>query len=194
MSVHQALAVADPIRKFAHRGIEDRRGGVRLGRNGKGLAAVAIVWSAGSVASCSEGPGKDESDLAGLRGSIVLAVSTPQKAFPGPIQGKVRCEGDLGFLVEPCLAEDLTLARAVLSCGPTEATIDRGQTHHLVVRFPARLSERFPGMPADLDIVRCVQSRVGFSFFAGAATGDEANLYEDQAPFQSLHSKRPGEK
>ena len=91
----------------------------------------------------------------------------------------------------PCLPDDLTLAEALLSCGPAEATIDRGASHRLFVHFPARIHDRFPALPTDVEIVRCVRSRVGFSFEAGVAAGPSAIMDADPAPFAALHSKRP---
>lgn len=124
----------------------------------------------------------------------MLAAPAGVRDSPGPIQGNVRCGDEDMPPQAPCLVEDLTLARAVLACGPTEATIDRGASHYALVKFPAGLRERFPSMPTDLEIVRCVQSRVGFSFSAGLAIDGEETLHGDQAPFETLHSRPPVEK
>jgi hypothetical protein len=137
------------------------------------------------------GPAGPAAGIRSGNGSIiVLAVQTGPGVSEGPIQGQAPCEGDLGRMIPPCLADDVELARAVLSCGPVEATIDRGASHRLFVHFRARLSERFPGMPADIDIVRCVRSRVGFAFSAGVAKDDSGILDATPAPFEILHSKR----
>lgn len=149
---------------------------------------------AGLIAGCSPAPQKGgPGEPAPARSLVVLAVDTGPRSMPGPIQGGVRCGDEDMPPGPPCLAEDITLAGAVLACGPVEATIDRGASHRLLVRFPAGLSGRFAGMPADVDIVRCVQSRVGFSFSAGIAT-DAEEVEGDPVPFEALHSKRPGEK
>jgi hypothetical protein len=149
---------------------------------------------AGLIAGCSpESPKSDSADSTPAPGFVLLSVDSGQRAAPGPIRGGLRCDDEAMPPSRPCLAEDLTLAEAVLACGPVEATIDRGAGHRLLVRFPAGLSRRFAGMPADVEIVRCVQSRVGFSFSAGIATDPEA-VEGNPAPFEALHSRLPREK
>jgi len=139
------------------------------------------------LASCSAAPRAREASES-RRSIVLLAAPAGPRDFAGPIQGTVRCDEAMPAEA-PCLAEDLTLAQAVLACGPVEATIDRGTSHYRLVSFPAGLRERFPAMSSDLDIVRCVQGRVGFSFSAVlAAEGAEA-LDGDSAPFETLHSK-----
>lgn len=120
---------------------------------------------------------------------VVLVAPSGVRDAPGQIQGRVRC-GDADMPPgPPCMAEDLILARAVLDCGPVEATIDRGANHVQIVKFPAGLHARFPSIPADLEIVRCVRGRIGFSFSAGLATEGQEDLLGDERPFEPLHSK-----
>jgi hypothetical protein len=160
-------------------------------RIGKGRRIAAVSCVAGLMAGCSSAPETGKSGEPSSRPSmVVLAIDTGPREVTGPIQGLLRCE-DKGPPLPPCLADDVALAEAVLACGPVEATIDRGSSHRLFVHFPAHLSEPSPGMPADLDIVRCVQGRVGFSFSAGVATDPSGILEGDPAPFEALHSKRP---
>lgn len=163
---------------------------------GHGWRPVGLpLLLAGSIAGCPAAPQKSGSgDSEPAQALVVLSVETGPGSRPGPIEGRLRC-GDEGMPpAPPCLPEDITLAGAVLDCGPVEATIDRGVSHNLLVRFPSGLGRRFPGMPADLDIVRCVQSRVGFGFSAGIATGADGAPGGDPGPFESLHSKGPREK
>lgn len=160
--------------------------------SGHGWRPVGLpLLLAGSIAGCSAAPRESGSGKP-TRALVVLSVETGPASRPGPIEGRLRCEDEGMPPVAPCLAEDITLAGAVLACGPVEATIDRGWSHKLLVKFPSGLSRRFPGMPADLDIVRCVQSRVGFGFSAGIAAGADGAPVGDPRPFQSLHSRRRG--
>lgn len=167
-------------------------GGKRLEDIGKGLCGAAIVWAAAFVASCSEAS-REPASPPTPRSMVVLVAPSGVRDAPGPIQGTVRC-GDGDMPAEPpCMAEDLTLARAVLDCGPVEATIDRGASHVQIVKFPAGLHARFPSIPADLEVVRCVRGRVGFSFSAGLATEGREDLHGDETPFEALHSKPAAE-
>lgn len=165
---------------------------MKLERIGAGPRGVAILCAAGLVAACSPAP-KAGAPEPGTR-IVILSVETGPRARPGPIQGGVQCGDEDMPPSPPCLPDDMPLAEAVLACGPVQATIDRGASHRLLVKFPAGMSERFPALPADVDIVRCVRSRVDFSFSAGLATDSDEVLDGDPAPFQILHSKQPGEK
>lgn len=158
-------------------------------RIGEAHRRVAMVCAAGLAAACSAAP-EASAPPPGKR-IVILSVATAPDARPGPIRGQVRCGDEALPALPPCLADDMPLAEAVLACGPVEATIDRGASHYRRVKFPAGLSDRFPGFPADVDIVRCVQGRVGFAFSAGLATDSEDALDADPAPFRRLHSNRP---
>jgi len=162
---------------------------MKLERIGAGLRQVAILCAAGLAAACSSG----EQPASG-KSIVLLSVETGPGARPGSIRGEVRCGDEDMPAPPPCLPDDLPLAEAVLACGPVQATIDRGASHRLLVKFPAGTSERFPALPADVDIVRCVRSRVGFSFSAGLATDSDEVLEGNPAPFRILHSGRPAEK
>ena len=120
--------------------------------------------------------------------SVVLTVEMGAGPTRGPIQGSVRCGADAPPVAGPCLPADLPLAEAVLACGPVQVAIDRGTSHLGIVRFAAGLHRRFPGIPPDLEIVRCVQQRVGFPFTAGLATDPAEAIELDQRPFASLHA------
>ena len=106
----------------------------------------------------------------------------------GPIKGSVACSQ-----AEPpsgvCLAHDLPLAEAVLNCGPVQVTVDRRTSHQSIVYFSAGMHERFPSIPPDLDIVRCVQQQIGFSFRAYISDDPTEVGARDQRPFVSLHSR-----
>lgn len=154
------------------------------------IGAAFALGLAGLAAGCSPSRSSEAGEPAKDRTFVILSVTTGPEASPGPIQGSVKCGGDGLLPVPPCLEDDLALAQAVLGCGPVQATIDRGQSHRLRVHFPARLSDRFPDMPGDLEIVRCVQRRVGFAFSAGDAT-DPETLEADGARFAALHARRP---
>lgn len=166
---------------------------MRPGRDRSCRVALPLLLAGLLAGCCSEAPPKSESpDSAPVQSFVELAVDTGPGSTPGPIQGRVRCGDEDLPPAPPCLAGDLTLAEAVLACGPVEATVDRGTSHRLLVRFPAGLGARFPAMPSDLEIVRCVQARVGFSFAAGIAAGPDAIADSNPTPFAALHS-RPGE-
>lgn len=106
-----------------------------------------------------------------------------------PIRGAVACDSAVP-VSGPCLADDLPLAQAVLQCGPVQVTMDRGTSHRTMVYFPAGMKERVPAMPTDLDIVRCVQSRIGFAFRAALANGPPGAAEADETPFSPLHRRR----
>ena len=116
---------------------------------------------------------------------VVLSLTDPSG---GPIKGLVSCEDKdaRALMDEPCLADATTLARSVLLCGPIQASIDMGGSHVSYVYFPSSLRD----MPKDIDVVRCVQRRVGFRFAAGISSVPPADLdaSPDDQLFKSLHS------
>lgn len=120
--------------------------------------------------------------------SVVLTVELGEGPTRSPIRGTVRCGADAPPVAGPCLPADIPLAEAVLACGPVEVAIDRGTSHVGIVRFASGLHRRFPGIPPDLEIVRCVQQRVGFPFTAGIAADPSEAVELDQRPFASLHA------
>jgi len=73
---------------------------------------------------------------------------------------------------------------AVSICGPSILTIDKSWLHSWSVAFPL---EWKPGKPSPVDVVRCVQKQLGFSFSAsigeaikpGQAPGEgDASLFK----------------
>lgn len=120
-----------------------------------------------------------------------MVVLTLTDLTGGPIKGLVACEQKRGspMIYGPCLADATTLAQAVLYCGPVEVGIYKGTSHVSYVHFPSKQ----PYMPKDVDVVSCVQQRVGFRFAAGIADLPpwhvDAMSEPDDHLFRSLHSK-----
>ncbi len=87
----------------------------------------------------------------------------------------------------PCLPGGENLMSAVQSCGPAMVTLDTSQLHYVSVSFPAASRDG----PRDFDVVRCVQSKVGYRFsaFNAKEPGTEAGLGGDQKAFASLYSE-----
>ena len=108
----------------------------------------------------------------------------------GPIKGLVTCENKRGaaLMDEPCLPDATTLARSALLCGPTRVSIEMGSSHISYIYFPSELRD----MPKDIDVVRCVQRRVGVRFAAARSAVpplDPDASFDDQ-PFRTLHSQQ----
>jgi hypothetical protein len=143
-----------------------------------GVAAALVI-----SACADQGDGNGS---AGPEPVVVLSIAMGPGPAVDPIPGGLRCESEIDIL---CVADSIRLAEAVLHCGPVEATIYRANHVHFV-SFPSGLDRRFPqGMPSDLDIVRCVQSRVGFGFSAGIHRDPDPDgwLDADPRPFEALH-------
>jgi hypothetical protein len=66
-------------------------------------------------------------------------------------------------------------------------TFDNSQLHYQSVSFPAK----WPGTPHAVDVVRCVQRKVGYKFSAWTAQGPgtEAGLSGDSKAFAALDSE-----
>jgi hypothetical protein len=66
-------------------------------------------------------------------------------------------------------------------------TLDKSDTNHQSISFPVN----WPGTPPVGDVVRCVQSNVGYRFSASIAQapGTEAGFKGDDKAFVALQSK-----
>jgi len=86
-----------------------------------------------------------------------------------------------------CLPGGENLMSAVQSCGPEMVTLDTSQLHYVSVSFPTAPQDG----PRDFDVVRCVQSKVGYRFsaFNAKGPGTEAGLNGDQKAFAALYSE-----
>ena len=151
-------------------------------------ASVAIfVIGAASLAGCSSKPTvATENPTAGL---VVLGIDDN---LSGPIQGHAQCKDDKGrpAMRPECLASYDILMGAVFSCGPSKVTVDRSWTHSEYVSFPTNWA---PANPSSLDVVRCIQRKVGFPFSAVIAPATEPGEFPaegDDAPFAALHSRK----
>ncbi len=141
--------------------------------------------------------------LAGCNREPHAAPSTPRYVVlsiteftGGKIPGAVRCKDSKGkYLPDPaglCLPSAPILADAVWHCGADIVTIDRSWTHVDYVYFPIYARSE---APSSLEVVRCVQQGVGFSFSAAIAPiGKDgwppSALDGDEAPFASLYSPK----
>ena len=116
---------------------------------------------------------------------VVLSIT---EFTGGPIKGSVACQDKDGRVLmdEACLPDATTLARSVLLCGPTQVTVDVGTLHETYAYFPSHLRET----PTDLDVVKCVQRRVGFPFRAGISSVPPSHPRFNPASemFSSLHA------
>jgi len=147
---------------------------------------ISVLASA-TLAACGQVPPATENMADPSDGrAVLLTISHGRDPAIDPIHGAVVCEGELDPL---CVGTPVRLAEAVLLCGPDQGTIDQGWTHVDHVHFPAGLHERFPQLPTDLDIVRCVQGRVGFRFSAAIIANVDTHEGLDQRPFRALHAE-----
>ena len=117
----------------------------------------------------------------------MLWITEGPETFLDSIRGTIACNAP-PELDPLCVPDDARLAEAVLQCGSPEVTIDRGYSHVRFIHFPAGLHARFNAIPSDVDIVRCVQGRVGFRFSAGLGTDPASLPGADQRPFAALHT------
>jgi len=124
---------------------------------------------------------------------VVLSIT---EFSGGEIAGAVLCEDDKGKpLPDPagqCTPAADVLADAVWHCGGDIVTIDRSWTYVDYVYFPI---DARPEAPASLEVVRCIQRGVGFSFSAVIAPTRKdgrppSTLDGDETPFASLHSSK----
>jgi hypothetical protein len=76
--------------------------------------------------------------------------------------------------------------QAVQSCGPEMVTLDTSGMHYQSVSFPVKLR----ATPPAIDVVRCVQSKVGYRFsaFIAQGPGTEEGLAGDDKAFVALQS------
>lgn len=152
-------------------------------------ALVAVFCTLGSLTGYFSKAFKSK-DISPQPENVVLSITD---LTGGVIQGTVRCTDNLGraLVNDACLPWEQTLADAVFSCGPSIVTIDRSWTHVKYVSFPVK---SYPEEPTNLEVVRCVQSKVGFGFSAttglAGIPGETPGNWDD-APFRALHSSRP---
>ena len=141
-----------------------------------------------ALAACSPLSTQDQ-EASTAHAAVVLSITD---LTGGSIKGAVKCTDEAGraLMSYECFPSEYTLQRTIFSCGPSIATIDQSWTHNTYVTFPANWG---PGKPSSLEVVRCIQSKVGFAFSATMGTtpmpGD--NPEGDGTIFQSLHSTRP---
>ena len=141
-------------------------------------------------AACAASEGGNQARTSTEAGQlVVLAITSGRNGYEDPIKGTVPCDFERGMF---CGRDAVELARAVLSCGPLQATIDRSISHVEYVYFESNLRERLPAVefPSDLEIVRCVQQSVGFRFSAGMASSSDDLPALDQHPFEPLHERQ----
>lgn len=140
------------------------------------------------LTACSSPSTQDQSASVEQK-SVVLSITD---LTGGAIKGTARCTDKAGRMLmrEECLPSERALTEAVLACGPSIATIDLSWNHSIYVAFPTNWR---PDKPSVLEVVRCVQSKVGFAF--SAMVGTEPRPGEspqgDNTAFLSLHSPRP---
>ena len=146
------------------------------------VAALATI----SIASCSPEEARPARDQSQDKW-VVLSIT---EFTGGMIKGSVPCTDDAGreILTGPCFSTADILMSAVFGCGPSIVTIDRSWTHTEFVSFPVNQQSE---QPSDLEVVQCVQRKVGFRF--SAAIGEAPKLGEhpgtDSSPFAPLQSE-----
>lgn len=72
------------------------------------------------------------------------------------------------------------LADHLTRCGATRFNVDLSWTHHEYVFVPSTAN--------DLQLVKCVQSKIGFSFWAGIGSPDDPPA-TDSTRFEALHAQ-----
>ena len=143
------------------------------------LRGVTLVLAPAWLVSCASEPQVERQSSQ----HIDYVVLTMASLTGGSIQGSVACRDPMEFA---CLPAGINLMQAVQSCGPEMVTLDTSAMHYQSVSFPAK----WPGTPPAVDVVQCVQSKVGlrFSAFIAQGLGTEAGLAGDDKAFVGLHS------
>lgn len=151
------------------------------------MKTFLATLSLGAVVACSQ-----PSQTPGNPSQGKYVVLSMTEFTGGNIAGLVSCEDDKGQIIisDQCVASAPYLAEVVALCGPLVVTIDRSMLHGEAVSFPIDLR---PEAPSSLEVVRCVQRKVGFSFSAAIAParkdGEPPSIYDgNENPFASLHS------
>lgn len=136
--------------------------------------ALALAW----LASCTSEPQVERQ-----RGENTDYVTLTMASLTGgSIKGSVECRN----ATDACLPAGINLMQAVQSCGPEMVTLDTSAMHYQSVSFPAK----WPATPPAIDVVRCVQSKVGYRFsaFIAQGPGTEEGLAGDDKEFVALQS------
>lgn len=149
------------------------------------VICCAFILSSG-LAACSPKPTQNKDDTTSNK-YLVLSLT---EFTGGMIKGKIECSDSKGRFImnDECMPSDQTLGEAAFACGPSIVSIDRSWTHVKYVSFPVNWR---PGNPSSLEVVKCIQSKIGFTFSAhiGAApTPGGSPEKGDNTPFLSLHS------
>lgn len=146
---------------------------------------VVLLGGLGFLASCSLGPAQAQ-DASARKEVVVLSIVD---LTGGAINGTARCTDEAGRMLmkNECMPSEKALIEAVFACGPKIATIDLSWTHAKYVSFP---TDWRPGSPSNLEVVRCVQSKVGFAFSAMISTDTKQDERPDgnDTAFLSLHT------
>jgi hypothetical protein len=141
-----------------------------------------------SLTACSS-PSTQDQGASAKHKSVVLSIT---ELTGGAINGTAQCKDKAGRMLmrDECLPSERALTDAVLACGPSIATIDLSWSHTRYVAFPTNWR---PDNPSSLEVVRCVQSKVGFAFSAMVSDGPRPDEPPegDRTAFLSLHSPRP---